>query len=172
MRKLGLVCVAAFVCIPSVTLAPAADPAPLHDADHWINADPPQLLAELAGQIQSLDPEDSRTLARAGHILLRAGKTDEAAGAFKSALQADPKDDEAFVLIAMAYREKKMWAEADEWFARAVERDPKDLDHQVEWGVSLWDRGDRKKAAEMFVKALKAEPKAGRLLYKIGRGID
>lgn len=112
------------------------------------------------------------TLARAGHILLRVGRVDEAADVFQRAQKSDPKDDEAFLLIATACCERKMWVEADEWFARVVERDPKDLDHLIEWGVSYWNRGDRGKAAQMFVKMLRSEPKNVRFYYKIGRAIE
>jgi Flp pilus assembly protein TadD len=172
MRKIGLACFAALLwCFPSPA-APAAESGGLTSPDHWTSAASPELLAELAGGIQHLDPQDSRALARSGHLLLRAGKTEEAAKAFDLAQKSDPKDDEAFVLIAMAYSEKKMWAEADRWFASAVERDPKDVDHKIEWGVSYWNRGDKKKAAELFVKAIQDEPKNGRILDKIGRGIN
>lgn len=172
MRKLRIVCFAVLICVPSVRIAPAAEPGELLDPGHWVAKGAPELLGEVARQIQSLEPEDSRSLARAGHVLLRAGKAEEAAAVFQSAQKSDPKDDETFLIIAMAYSERKMWSEADVWFGRAVERDPKDLDHVIEWGVSYWVRGDREKAAQMFVKALKSDPKNDRLYYKIGRGIQ
>ena len=172
MRKLGLMCVVVLVCMPSVPLAPAGEGGALLDAAHWTAPGTSELLGEVAREVEGLDAGDSRTLARAGHILLRAGRTDQAADVFQRAQKADPKDDEAFILIAMAFRERKMWAEADEWFARAVERDPKDLDHLLEWGVSYWNRGDREKAAQMFVKVLRSEPKNARYYYNIGRGIE
>lgn len=172
MRKLGLACLTALLWLCPSPAAPAGDSGGLTNSDHWTSSSSSQMLEEVAGAIQKMDPEDSRNLARVGHVLLREGKLGEAADAFERAFKSDPKDDEAFVLVGMAYSEKKMWAEADTWFTRAVEKDPKDVDHKIEWGVSYWNRGDKKKAAELFTKAIQAEPKNGRILYKIGRGID
>ena len=172
MCKLRVVCVVVLVFLPCVPLAPAEEASALLDAAHWSAPGISELLGEVAREIEGHDSDDGRTLARVGHVLLRAGKTDQAVAVFQRALKSDPKDDEAFGLIAMAYCEGKMWAEADGWFARAVERDPKDMDHLIEWGVSYWNRGDREKAAQMFVKALRSEPKNARFYYKIGRGIE
>jgi len=172
MPKLPWIGLAILLLASSLPADPAAEPGALLSADHWTSTAASGLLVEIAGRVQSLDPKDSRALARAGHLLLRAGQTADAADTFQRALKADPKDDEASILIATAYAEKKMWAEADEWFARAVQQDPKDVDDQIEWGVSAWNRGDHAQAAERFIAALHADPKNGRILYKIGRGIE
>ncbi len=144
---------------------------PLSSPDHWVGSDAGQLAGELAAAIQSLNPSDSRNLARTGELLLRAGQLDRAEKIFEGALQADRKDDEACRIIAVAYRDREMWDKSDLWFQRAVELDPGDPDHLVEWGVGYYRRGDKAKAAELFLKALKAEPGTERLYYKIGQGI-
>jgi len=139
MRRLFLAAVAALVFMPSITAVPAtptAEASALMDPAHWTATGVGELLREVAKVEEGLDPEDSRTLAHAGHIRLRAGVNDQAAALFERAQKSDPKVDEAFLQIAMAYSERKAWAEADKWFALAVALDPKDLDHLVEWGVS------------------------------------
>ena len=173
-RKLGLACAVALMLVPWTPAGTAAteEAGPLADATHWTSTGTPELLREVARRIESLDPQDSRTLARAGEVMLRAGAADQAADLFRRAQKADPKDDEAFVLIAMAYSGRKMWAEADRWFALAVGRDPKDLDHVIEWGVSYWNRGEKENAARQFTKALQSEPKNTRFYHKIGRGLE
>jgi len=145
--------------------------SPLADPERW-SGSAEEILVNLAGELQRLDPDDSRTLARAGELLLRAGKTAEAAEVFQRAQASDRKDDEAFVIIADAYSMQGMWAEADVWYQEAVARDPKDADHLGLWGGSYWKRGDRDKAIELFVKALRMEPTSKRLHYRIGRTIE
>jgi Flp pilus assembly protein TadD len=144
---------------------------PLADPAHWERSEAPALIVEVAKAMEALDPKDSRTLARTGELLLHAGRTAEAQELFDRALKSDPKDDEACVIIAVAYRDMKAWDKADEWFRKATTLDPKDMDHVVEWGASYWLRGDKSKAAELFTRALAADPGAERLYHKIGLGI-
>jgi len=171
MRTRDLLCV---VVVSSLTLlaAKVSLTGPLGEQEHWVASGAPALLGELATKMNELNPADSRNLSRVGELQLRAGRTAEAEATFAKALASDKKDDEACRIIAVVYRDMKMWDKADEWFKRAVELDPKDLDHQVEWGVSYWLRGNRKKAAEIFTTALGAEPGTERLYYKIGQGIS
>ena len=144
---------------------------PLADPAHWKGSETPALVGELAQAMEALAPVDSRNLARTGELLLHAGRTAEAQEVFDRALKSDPDDDEACRIIAVAYRDLKMWEKADEWFVKATSLDPKDMDHLVEWGVSYWLRGDKTKAADLFTRALAADPEAERLYYKIGIGI-
>jgi len=144
---------------------------PLADPAHWKEGETPALVGELAKAMEAISPADSRNLARAGELLLRAGRTVEAQETFERALKADPDDDEACLIIAVAYRGLKMWEKADEWFGKATALDPKDMDHVAEWGASYWMRGDKSKAADLFTRALAADPEAERLYYKIGLGI-
>ena len=128
--------------------SPASNPA-------WWSGSPGEILESLGSELQRLDPKDSRTLARAGELYLRAGNTAKAADLFERAQASDPKDDEAFVMIAEAYSAQEMWAEADPWYQKAVTRDPKDADHLGLWGGSYWQRGDRDKAIAISEKAVK-----------------
>jgi len=90
------------------------------------------MVGELAKAMEAIAPADSCNLARAGELLLRAGRTVEAQQTFERALKADPDDDEACLIIAVAYRDLKMWDKVDEWFEKATVLDPKDMDHVVE----------------------------------------
>jgi len=171
MRADAMICVLALSTVTVLAAKPAPLTGPLASPEHWAEAKAPGLLGELASKMKEINSKDSRNLARVGELQLRAGQTAEAEKTFAAALASDPKDDEACRIIAVTYRDLKMWDKADEWFKKATELDPKDLDHQVEWGVSYWLRGDHKKAAEIFTKVLGAEPETERLYYKIGQGI-
>jgi len=141
---------------------------PLIDVPAWSRQERVEMLSDFAKALEKLQPKDSRYLARAGHLLLRAGRVQEAAETFERSLQADRNDDEAWIIIANAFTDASMWSEADVWFKRAVDRDPSDSDHRIEWGVSLWNRGEHERATEMFSQALGNEPSEARLYYKMG----
>ncbi len=145
---------------------------PLGAADHWKAGETAAMAAEVSAAIQRLGPDDNRSLAKAGELLLRAGMKDEAAALFTKAIDLDRKDDETLGIIAIAYRDARMWDRVDELYTKATAMDPGDLDHVAEWGVSYWLRGDKAKAGELFAKVLSAEPESERLHYKIGKGIS
>ena len=105
---------------------------PLADPAHWKEGETPALVGELAKAMEAISPADSRNLARAGDLPLRAGRKVEAEEKFEGALKSDPDDDEACLIIAVAYRDLKMWDKVDEWFEKATVLDPKDMDHVVE----------------------------------------
>jgi len=155
----------AFVLLAAKT-PPGA--GPLGAAEHWAAGDTGALTAEVAGLLERIDPADSRNVARVGGLLLKAGQAAEAERLFAKAIQLDVKDDQMLSIIALAYREAKMWDKADAMFAKATAMDPEDMDDVAEWGVAYWNRGDKAKAGELFAKALTAEPDSKRILYKIG----
>lgn len=144
--------------------------SPLADPAKW-QGSVEETLTALSETIEGLDPDDSRTLARAGIVRLRAGDAAGAAELFQRTEASDKDDDEAFAMIAEAYSDLEMWDEADAWFQKALRKDADDADHRALWGVSLWNRGERDRAIEHFVAALTDSPKSARVHFKIGDGI-
>ena len=171
MRRHLVLTAVLLLCVVAFAVA-AKDSGPLIEVSEWSGEGRGDMLADLAKAIEELKGDDSRYLARAGHLLLRAGRVEEASDRFRRSLASDPKDDEAWVIIALAYSEAEMWNQADEWFRRAVDKDPKDSDHRAEWGASLLNRGERDRAIEMLAQALNGSPKSARLYYKIGRSLE
>jgi Flp pilus assembly protein TadD len=144
---------------------------PLGSAAHWAEGNTAAMIAEVAMSIQQLGPEDTRSLAKAGELLLKAGQPAEAEKLFAKAIALAPKDDETLGIIAVAYRDARKWDKVDELYTKATAMDPGDLEHVIQWGVSYWNRGDKAKAGELFAKVLSAEPESERLRYVIGRGL-
>ena len=173
-RGRGLV-VLAMAVLPVAAAVEAAKKTasvgPLGSAAHWTEGDATAMTVELAMSIQQLGPADNRSLAKAGELLLKAGKVAEAETLFAKAIDLDRKDDETLGIIAVAYREARVWEKVDELYTKATALDPGDLEHVIQWGVSYWNRGDKAKAGELFAKVLNAEPESERLRYILGRGI-
>jgi tetratricopeptide (TPR) repeat protein len=171
MRK--LMCLALLLLLASPALAQGKkkdQESPLADPARWQGTVAETLVA-LSEAIEDIDSADSRHLARAGVLKLRAGDATGAAALFDRAEASDRDDDEAFAMIAEAYGAQEMWSEADAWFLKATQVDPRDVDHRALWGVAYWNRGERERAIELFVAALASEGRNARIHYRIGTGI-
>lgn len=102
-----------------------------------------------------------------GVKLGRAGRYEEAAGAFEEAVLYQPDHPDAHFNLGHALYDTGRWAEAAAAFQRAAALDPKDIEAVVYLGASFFRRGLYDQAVEAYKKALLLKPTLGDVRYNI-----
>ena len=95
-----------------------------------------------------------------GALMADQKRFDEAAAAFRSALQVDPNHRQSHIELANVLLNLKQPKEAATHLEHALERTPSDVDLRVKLGKARLQHGDAKAAAIQFNKVVKLSPSA------------
>jgi len=103
-----------------------------------------------------------------GILAARAGKTDEAIGYFRKALDLNPEHAVALQNLGNAYRQKRDWENAKTALERAVALYPDDPEANYGLGMVYAQRNDTQRAYEYLQRALAARPVYPEALNNLG----
>jgi len=78
---------------------------------------------------------------------------------YNKAIEINPKNDLAYVMLGESYRDQGKFLEAEEPYKKAIELNPKNDRAYVELGCSYREQGKLSEAEELFKKAIELNPK-------------
>jgi Tfp pilus assembly protein PilF len=84
------------------------------------------------------------------------------------ALELDPQNAEARMVLGAAYLEHAQPKPAQDEFAQLLAHEPNNAEAHVGSGMALADEGNHQAAIEEYKTALKLDPQASDVLYKMG----
>ena len=124
---------------------------------------------ERATKLRASNPD---TLANAwnnlGLLSAREGRTEEAIGYFKQALQLSPDHVVALENMGSAFRQLKQWDEARTYFERALSVSPDDAEANYGLGMVFAQTDDTNHALDHLQRALRSRPTYPEALNNLG----
>ncbi|MBI3477511.1 MAG: VCBS repeat-containing protein [Acidobacteria bacterium] len=103
-----------------------------------------------------------------GLLSAREGRTEEAIGYFKQALQLSPDHVVALENMGSAYRQLKQWDDARSFFERALAISPDDAEANYGLGMVFAQTDDTNHALDHFQRALRSRPAYPEALNNLG----
>jgi tetratricopeptide (TPR) repeat protein len=122
--------------------------------------DRPDEALNLALQAASLAPEDNSFVIHAAELLLRAGRTDQAATLLRTAIARDPSDPLLWRLISAAESQRDEIGSALSAVEAAMRLAPDHAEYHLHHGQLLYRRGDFAAAAAAFNHAAALDPQS------------
>jgi len=104
------------------------------------------------------NPKDPALLNSLGEVLMRLGRTDEAAARFARAVSLQPLESTYRINLARAAGELGQTDRSIEQYREASRLRPKDYDTLTALGLALQKKGDDEAAVAEFTKARRANP--------------
>ena len=114
---------------------------------------------------------ESRALPPALEVVARAladGRLEEARRLAREHLEAQPRDAQAALLLALALARWENHGAARPWFERALELDPGLDEVHDPLGYSLFLLGELEAARRAFERAIASDPSSPRPVYRVG----
>jgi tetratricopeptide (TPR) repeat protein/predicted AlkP superfamily phosphohydrolase/phosphomutase len=105
-----------------------------------------------------VDPADSRSLTRLGHLKEKSGRPEEALALYRRAVEANPENAEASNYIGNILRERGDLAGAERAYRNSVEADPKYAGGCNNLGLLLQQTGRPDEAVALYRKGLEEAP--------------
>jgi Tfp pilus assembly protein PilF len=121
-----------------------------------------------AGSAVSDVPNSARARVRYGLALADAGKMEEAAEQFRSAIRLDPVVEKGHYGLGHVYVAESRFAQGASEFEQALRDDPRNADFHSEYAYTLERLGRPDQAAAEHQKAIQLSPKSGRVHYDYG----
>jgi tetratricopeptide (TPR) repeat protein/predicted AlkP superfamily phosphohydrolase/phosphomutase len=115
-----------------------------------------------------INPADSRSHSRLGHILETRGRLGPALAEFEAAIRADPDNAEAHNYAGNVLRRKGDLAGAEGYFRKAVEVDPRYPGAYNNLGLVLQETGRHGEAVELYGRGLVQAPSSPLLHNSLG----
>lgn len=86
----------------------------------------------------------------------------------KSALAANPKDENALIQLGNLYYDSGRFRDAVDYYGRALELDPRNVAVRTDRGTSYWNLSQADAAIAEFQKSLEVDPSHAQTLYNLG----
>lgn len=116
----------------------------------------------------SLDREAIDEAVGRGSDLLKQGKLEEAAKAFRSALLLDEKNARVLALLGLTYFKAGQFPQAQPIYEELVERSPTDASHRLNLGLVYLKLGESDKAIGALESSRALDPSQGRAVSYLG----
>jgi tetratricopeptide (TPR) repeat protein len=113
-------------------------------------------------------PDNARAFTNLGNALARAGRTDEALAALRTALRLKPDDPAAHVNLGNVYDLLQRWPEAETELREAVRLDPARTKARFNLGNVLLRLGKTAEAVEQLAAAVRLEPDDAEIRHNLG----
>jgi tetratricopeptide (TPR) repeat protein len=115
-----------------------------------------------------LDREAIDEAVARGSDLLKQGKLDDAAKAFRSALLLDEKNPRVLALLGLTYFKSGAFPQAQPIYEELVERAPTDASHRLNLGLVYLKLGESEKAIGALESSRALDPSQGRAVSYLG----
>jgi len=128
---------------------------------HYAETKEPALITQAqreADRAVALAPSLPEARAAVGLVLLRRGKSAEAAEAFEHGLRLAPADDSLHKRIALAYERLDRDDDAERMYQRAIELRPTFWGHYADKGIFYLNHGRLDEAADLFRMVIQLHP--------------
>lgn len=122
-----------------------------------------ELVATTALDREAIDEAVSR-----GSDLLKQGKLEEAAKAFRSALLLDETNPRVLALLGLTYFKSAQFPQAQPIYEELVERAPTDASHRLNLGLVYLKLGESDKAIGALESSRALDPSQGRAVSYLG----
>ncbi len=116
----------------------------------------------------ALDREAIDEAVARGSDLLKHGKLDEAAKAFRTALLIDDKNPRVLALLGLTYFKAGQFPQAQPIYEELVERSPTDASHRLNLGLVYLKLGESEKAIGALESSRALDPSQGRAVSYLG----
>jgi hypothetical protein len=116
----------------------------------------------------ALDREAIDEAVARGSDLLKQGKLDEAAKAFRTALLVDDKNPRVLALLGLTYFKAGQFPQAQPIYEELVERSPTDASHRLNLGLVYLKLGESEKAIGALESSRALDPSQGRAVSYLG----
>jgi len=134
----------------AVEVDPTFGPAILQLIDIYQKENDWQKAAEIMQPLINDDPMNLDLQRQQAFFYLRGGMAEKARAAFKSLVQADPKDTRSQFYLAEALNDLEQYAEADKIYRGLLEKNPADPEVLASYGLSQIGQRKLDEAAKTF----------------------
>ncbi len=119
-----------------------------------------------------LDPYDSSLQLRIARADLQTGDVDQALGAMRRAVAANPQNPIPQQALGRALIEQRRWSEAYEHYQKMLTLFPRDADALVTFGILAQQQGDLPRAMEVWEEAIQIDPRQANAHLYLAEGLD